>query len=462
MRVVIAGYGMAGARLAEEIRALDTEIEVTVVGAEVHPAYNRVLLSSVVAGNLPAKAVLLHDEQWAVRAGVDLRTGVSVTSIGDRIALSDGSTVDFDALVLATGSRPVLPPIPGLAGAEDVVAFRGLDDCERIMSAERVVVLGGGLLGLEAARGLAGRGVPVTVVHAAGHLMERQLDPAAGAVLAGALARHGIDFRIGRSAVRHVPGEGLLLDDGSSVPADLVVVSAGTKPETGLAEAIGITVAGGVVIDDRLRTSDSRVYAIGDCAAHPHAFPGLVRPAWEQAAVLAKLLTGVDPAARYRGTPTVTRLKARGIDLASLGEAQTEPGAPGAEVVRLEDPARGRYAKIVLREDVVTGAIVLGFPDAAAAITQLHDTGAPAPEDRIALLLGRAAPAGSAVSPAAAASAVVCQCNGVPRGRLVDAWKTGARTVEDFARATRASTGCGGCAADLLALTESLDNQAAH
>jgi assimilatory nitrate reductase electron transfer subunit len=298
MRVVIAGYGMAGARLAEEIRALDTEIAVTVVGAERHPAYNRVLLSSVVAGNLPIRSVLLHDEDWAGRDGVDLRTGVSATAIGDGLELSDGSTVDFDTLVLATGSSPVLPPVPGLAGAADVVAFRGLDDCERIMAAERVVVLGGGLLGLEAARGLAGRGVPVTVVHAAGHLMERQLDAAAGAALAGALGKHGIDFRIGRSAIQHRPGRGLVLDDGTLVPADLVVVSAGTRAETGLAEAAGITVAGGVVIDDSLRTSDPRVYAIGDCAAHPGTFPGLVRPAWEQAAVLAKLLTGADPSAR--------------------------------------------------------------------------------------------------------------------------------------------------------------------
>jgi assimilatory nitrate reductase electron transfer subunit len=456
MRVVIAGYGMAGARLAEEIRALDRSIAVTVVGAERHPAYNRVLLSSVVAGNMPVRSVLLHDEEWAARAEVDLRTGTSVTSIGEQLTLSDGSTVDFDALVLATGSSPVLPPVPGLAGADDVVAFRGLDDCERIMAAERVAVLGGGLLGLEAARGLTGRGVPVTVVHAAGHLMERQLDATAGATLAGALGKHGIDFRIGCSAIQHRQGMGLVLDDGTSVPADLVVVSAGTKAETGLAEAAGITVAGGIVIDDCLRTSDSRVYAIGDCAAHRGSFPGLVRPAWEQAAVLAKLLTGADPSARYRGTRSVTRLKAKGIDLASLGEAHTEPGAPGAEVIRLEDPSRDRYAKLVLRDDVVTGAIVLGFPDAAAAITQLHDTGAPAPADRIALLLGRAAP------PAGAAeSTVVCQCNGVPRGRLVDAWRTGARTVEDFANATRASTGCGGCAADLLALTELLDQESA-
>jgi assimilatory nitrate reductase electron transfer subunit len=454
-RVVIAGYGMAGARLADEIRALDTALEITIVGAERHPAYNRVLLSSVVAGNLPVSGVLLHDDRWADRNRIDLRTGVSVTSIDEWLTLSDESIVDFDLLVLATGSNPVLPPVPGLAGAGDVVAFRGLDDCARIVAAERVVVLGGGLLGLEAARGLAGRGVPVTVVHAAEYLMERQLDPGAGAALSGALAKRGIDFRIGRTAVRHLPGEGLLLDDGDLVPADLVVVAAGTRPETGLAEAAGITVAGGVVVDDCLRTSDPRVCAIGDCATHPGTAPGLVRPAWEQAEVLAKLITGADPAARYRGTKTVTRLKASGIDLASMGEAHTEAGASGAEVVRLDDPARDRYAKLVLRDDVVTGAIVLGFPDAAAAISQLHDSGATVPEDRISLLLGRAAkPIGPVVTD------VICECNSVPRSRLVQAWRSGARTAEDFTRMTRAGTGCGGCAADLLALAEALGDEA--
>ncbi len=463
-RVVVVGYGMAGSRLAEEVRRRDRageRVALTVVGAERHAAYNRVLLSAVVAGTMNGAAVRLHADDWAERHGVDLRLGVSATAV-DRaartVALSDGSTVDYDVLVLATGSRAWVPPTEGLRGedgalAADVVAFRDLDDCAAIVERARpgapVAVLGGGLLGLEAARGLVGRGSLVTVVHPAGHLMERQLDPAAGAVLARTLGALGIEFRLGRLAARHVPGDGLKLDDGTHVPADLVVLAAGVRADTALARSTGLAVEQGVVVDDALRTSDPRVHAIGDCAQHPGTVSGLVQPAWEQAGVLADLLTGVDPAARYRGTPVVTRLKARGVDLAALGEVHTELDCPDAEVLCLHDPVRGRYAKLVLREDRVTGAIVLGAPDAAATITQLYDAKSPAPTDRLALLLGRALPAAGAVAHSPAdlpATSVVCRCNTVTKGQLVTAWRAGAVQLPELAEATRATTGCGGCA----------------
>jgi len=461
-RIVIVGYGMAGSRLAEEIRRRDPHgerVTVTVVGEEPHPAYNRVLLSAVLGGALAPAAVLLHDTDWADRHHVDLRTGAAVAGVdraARRVTLTDGSTVDYDTLVLATGSRPWIPPTEGLR-AEDglapgVVAFRTLDDCARILAASRpgapVAVLGGGLLGLEAARGLADRGNLVTVVHPGGHLMERQLDPAAGRVLAATLATLGIEVRLGVLAARYVPGDGLKLADGTGVPADLVVVSAGVRAEAGLAAAAGLTVDGGVVVDDALRTSDPRVHAIGDCARHPGTVAGLVAPAWEQAAVLADLLTGADPAARYRGTPVVTRLKARDIDLAALGDVHATVDSADAEVLCLQDPARGRYAKLVIREDRVAGAILLGVPDAAAAITQLYDRGVPAPSDRLALLLGRALPDGStaAANPAdLPAAATICRCNTVSKRQLVTAWRGGARSAGELASATRATTGCGGC-----------------
>jgi assimilatory nitrate reductase electron transfer subunit len=373
------------------------------------------------------------------------------------VALDDGSTVDYDALVLATGSRPWLPPVEGLAledgtPAPGVVAFRTLDDCDRILGAAEVgapvAVLGGGLLGLEAARGLAGRGHLVTVVHPVGHLMERQLDPGAGHVLARALGELGIDFRLGTSAARYVPGDGLKLDDGSSVHADLVVVSAGVRAETALAKDAGLEVDRGVVVDDALRSSDGRIHAIGDCAQHPGTVSGLVEPAWQQASVLADLVTGADVSARYRGTNVVTKLKARGIELTALGEAQAEVGDSGAEVLCLNDPARGMYAKLVVREDRVAGAIVLGAPDAAASITQYYDRGVPVPTDRLAVLLGRALPFGAspASSPAdLPASAVVCRCNSVTKGRLVEAFRNGATDLTELASVTRATTGCGSC-----------------
>jgi assimilatory nitrate reductase electron transfer subunit len=469
MRIAIIGYGMAGARLADHLTGSGASI--TVIGAEPHSAYNRILLSNVVAGAMDTDAVLLHAPDWAADNGIDLRLGVAAAAIhpaDHRIALTDGSTVDYDALVLATGSTPWIPPTDGLltdgALAPGVVAFRDLDDCREIVDragrGTPVAVLGGGLLGLEAARGLAGRGCAVTVVHPVGHLMERQLDPAGGHVLARVLGPKGIEFRLGQLATKYLPDKGLQLDDGSLVAAELVVVSAGARPETTLAAAAGLAVDRGVVVDDSLRTSAADVYAIGDCARHPGTVGGLVQPAWEQAAVLARLLSGADPHARYRGTPAVTRLKTRDVDLASMGEVHVEPHTSDAEVVRLEDPSRGRYTKIVLRDDRVTGAIVLGAPDVAAAVTQLHDRGTPAPADRMALLLGRAMPAGDASNPAELpASTLICRCNTVDKGRLVGAWHAGARSFDSLVSTTMAGTGCGGCRDTVCALSRWLAEQ---
>lgn len=473
-RVVIVGYGMAGARLAEELRHRDPDggrVAVTVVGAERQHAYNRVLLSSVLAGSMTADQVLLHEPDWAARHAVDLRRGVRAVGLDRarrRIVLADGDAVDYDTAVLATGSRPWLPPVDGLATAPDgpadaagrsapggpapgVLLFRTLADCRRIVAAtprrQPVAVLGGGLLGLEAARGLAGRGNPVTVVHPVGHLMERQLDPPAGNVLARTLATLGVRFRLGVAATGYRPGAGLALSDGSFLPTDVVVVAAGTRAETALAADSGLAVDTGVLVDDLLRTADPRVCAIGDCAQHPGTVAGLVQSAWEQAAVLADRLTGAAPAARYLGTPVVTRLKAAGVDLAALGESHLGVDCADAEVLRVEDPRRGRYAKLVLRGDRVTGAIVLGVPDAAATITHLYQRGVPAPADRLALLLGRALPAAAAATNPARmpAPATVCRCNSVTKAHLVDAFLAGHRTVDQLATATRAGTGCGSC-----------------
>ncbi|MEU7475769.1 FAD-dependent oxidoreductase [Lentzea sp. NPDC042327] len=491
-RVVIVGYGMAGARLADELRRRDQDISITVIGAEPHAAYNRVLLSTVVAGTMIPSATRLHDESWAATHNIDLRLSHEVVSLdrvtrtvdvrctrgafvpsesteGPRVRVpldvtresrvplggtrGPRVTVAYDALVLATGSVPWVPPAEGLVEdgklADGVVAFRTLDDCARIEAKAQkgmpVAVLGGGLLGIEAARGLAGRGCLVTVVHPVGHLMERQLDPGAGSVLARTLGKLGIEFRLNALAAKYLPGDGLVLDDGTHVPAELVVVSAGVRAETGLAVRAGLDVDRGIVVDDALRTSDPRVHAIGDCAQHPGTVSGLVQPAWDQAAVLADRLTGANPAARYSGTSVVTRLKARDVDLAALGDVHTDVDCPDSEVLCFQEPSRGRYAKLVLRDDRVTGAIVLGAPDAAATITQLYDRGIPAPTDRLALLLGRALPAEAASPADLPSSAVICRCNTVSKGQIVSAWRAGAESLPQLAEATRATTGCGGC-----------------
>lgn len=450
---MVVGHGMVGARFAEEVRRRDPDgerVSLTVLGAEAHPAYNRVLLSTVLAGGLAAPMVALPAAD-----GVTLHTGVAATAL-DRAARvvhsADGAEHPYDELVLATGCRAWLPPVDGLVGpdgalAPGVSAFRDLDDCARILAVAapgaRIAVVGGGLLGVEAARGLAGRGVAVTLVHPCTHLMERQLDAGAGEVLAGALRELGVDVRCGVGAKAWAPETGLDCDDGSRIAADAVVVAAGVRAETGLAADAGLAVDRGILVDDRLATDDGRVHAVGDCAQHPHAAAGLVQSGWEQAAVLADLLTGADPAARYRGTRPVTRLKAAGIDLAAVGDV-----ADGDERLHVSDPRRGRYGVLSLRDDRVVGAIMLGLPDAAASVTGLYDSGAPAPQDRLALLLGRALPGEAAATGdpgGLPGTAVVCRCNTVTKDTLVTAWRDGAHDLEALSRRTRATTGCGSC-----------------
>jgi assimilatory nitrate reductase electron transfer subunit len=491
-RVVVAGYGMAGARFAAELRAREPDLTVTVFGAEPERAYNRILLSQVLAGKVGEPDVALVE---VAERGVDVHIGTEVVAVdraARRVTVRDRhglAQVGYDHLVLATGSRAVVPPLAGLTGPagpagvarpagvdgpagpaggdgaadrngppagaagarlpERVAVFRTLADCRRILAAARrargALVLGGGLLGLEAARGLAGRGIAVDVVHPVGHLMERQLDPGASAVLVDTLTRLGITTHLesAATAVAADPaGVRLTLADGRELAADLLVVACGVRPETTLATAAGLAVRRGIVVDDRLRTSDPAISAIGDCAEHGETVSGLVAPAWEQARVLADVLAG-DPAARYRPLPTVTRLKADGIDLAAMGSLDA-----GTEQLTFADPVRGTYARLSIEADRLAGAVLLGDNPAVGAVIQLFDRGAPVPADRRSLLLGRAtgAPVAATGSPALIPdAATICQCNTVRKGDLVACWRAGADTVEAMAAATRATTGCGSC-----------------
>jgi assimilatory nitrate reductase electron transfer subunit len=471
-RIVVIGNGMAGARLVERVRDIDPcgdRVALTVVGAEAHPAYNRVLLSKVLAGAMDVNSLWLQEPGWANEHRVTLRLGCAATRI-DRwnrlVVTEDGSEIEYDELVLATGAVPWLPPIDGLMEADGrrapgVRTLRGLDECEDLLASvgtgAPVVVLGGGLLGLEAARGLAGRGHPVTVVHPVAHVMERQLDSGAGAVLRESLRDKGIEFRLSTSAAGYIPGDGIKLEDGFVVPADVVVVCTGVRPDTALADAAGLAVDGGVVVDDSLRSSDPRIRAIGDCATYPGTVGGLVDPAWDQAEVLANLLTGNDISSRYRGSTVVTRLKADGIDLCSVGDPLEDDGA---EMLRVEDGTRGRYAKLVVRQGKVAGAIVIGLPDAAAEITQLFDRGLEVPQDRMSLLLGRAVGAAAPTGPAELAEdALVCRCNSVSKGDLVRSWQAGASSSAELSDRTRAATGCGGCRGKLEQIAEWLERE---
>jgi assimilatory nitrate reductase electron transfer subunit len=476
MRIVVVGNGMAGARLVSELRGRAPDSDVCVLGAEPHPAYNRILLSNLVAGKVAEPEVHLTE---SAGRGVRLRLGVGAAGIDlarHEVTTTEGDIEPYDRLVLATGSVPALPPIKGLTLddgtlSERVAAFRTLDDCRRILAlagkAASALVLGGGLLGLEAARGLATRGLAVTVLHMAGHLMERQLDPAAGALLTTTLGRLGVQVVVDAAtvAVRSVPGRPneasvdagsveagveaggveAVLADGRRLAADLLVVACGVRPCTSLAEQAGIGVDRGILVDDRMRTTDRDVFAIGDCAQHANVLSGLVAPAWEQARVAADVLTGTRPLARYVPRAPVTRLKAAGIDLAAMGSICETDG----DAVTFADPVRGTYAKLVIRDDRLAGAIMLGDNPTVGAVIQLFDRGGRLPADPRALLLGRAvgtlerAPETSpALIPDAA---VICQCNTVSKRDIVRCWQAGARSTSDIVATTRAGTGCGTC-----------------
>jgi assimilatory nitrate reductase electron transfer subunit len=354
LRAVVVGLGMAGGRLVDELlaRAQDGRaarpVAVTVVGAEPYGPYNRVLLSDVVAGRADVAALALSDPAALADQGVDVRIGQHATGIelptdpaaAGTLVTSAGDRLPFDRLVLATGSAPVVPALDGLAAEHPpagVHVLRTVDDAREIVAAaanaRTAVVLGGGLLGLEAAPGLARRGLAVTVLHIAGHLLEGRLDATAGAVLDRALRRLGVPTRTRVAAagvetrtwpdgVRRLTG--VRLADGEVVAADVLVLACGVRPRTALAAGAGVAGRRGVVVDDRLTTSDLRLLAIGDCAEHAGQVPGLVEPAWEQAAVVADLLTGADPRARYPGHRPSVRLKAADIEVAAVESTATE------------------------------------------------------------------------------------------------------------------------------------------
>lgn len=440
-RVVVVGAGMAATRLAEGLAGTH---DVTLLGDEQHPPYNRILLSAVLEGTHDPAAIAM-----AVPDGVDLRLGARVVEIHraeGEVELADCSRVAYDRLVLATGSIPTLPPIRGLVRVDGrldsrVHAFRSLDDCRRLdgalhgsrqaRPAERAVVVGGGLLGLQVARALGVRGLDVEVVEGGDHLLRSQVDAKAGAILARDLARLGTRVYTGARAVR-LTGEGLVLDNGYTLESDLVVLTAGGRPSTALARRAGLDVRRGVVVDDRLRTSDERIHAIGDCAQHGLQVTGFVPPAWEQAGLLVRHLRGEEVV--YAGSRNVARLRATGLDVAVLGDAERAEG----QVVEVSNPVTGTHRRLVVREGVIVAATLVGDLSRIGLITQHYDRGTVlGPSEPGDLLMGER-PAGPVVLPD---DAEVCACAGVNAGAI-----RACSSLEDARAATRATTGCGGCA----------------
>ncbi|MGY1743831.1 MULTISPECIES: nitrite reductase large subunit NirB [unclassified Blastococcus] len=463
-RLVVVGNGMAGARLVEEVleRGGGEQFRITVFGDEPHGNYNRIMLSPVLAGESSEDEIVLNSHDWYADNGVELRAGVRVQRADTAAKVvygSDGSVTPYDHLVLATGSYSWIPPMDGVRTADGellpgVYGFRTIDETRAMLEAtgrcRRAVVLGGGLLGLEAARALQGHGLQVELVHAMPWLMNAQLDAEAGAILKRSVESLGITVHLDVLATE-VLGEdsvtGVVLKDGRRIDCDLLVVAAGVRPHTDVAVRSGLEVERAVVVDDQLRTDDPDVYAIGECAQHRGSVYGLVAPAWEHAKVLADVLTGSDPAAEYTGSRTATKLKVAGVDVATMGV--NTPERDDDEFLVISEPKRGVHLSVVIRDDRLVGATLLGDTRKVAFLTQAFDRGSPLPEERIRLLVDLSDGSGSVHGEAAVAEmpadSQVCNCNGVTKGAICGAVADGCGSVGAVMDRTRAGKGCGSC-----------------
>jgi nitrite reductase (NADH) large subunit len=393
--LVIIGNGMAATRLVEELaRQALGRYAIAVIGDEPRLAYNRVLLSSVLAQEVSRAEVELRSADWWRRRGVTLLYGHRAVGIDPdirRVKLANGATLPFTRLVLATGSRAIRLNLPGM-DLPGVMTFRDLGDVSGIENAavpgSKAVVVGGGLLGLEAAYGLAKAGVSVSVVHLMDRLMERQLDPRAAAMLRQAVEARGIAVHLNAETARiagNSRAEGIVLCDGRILPADMVVVAVGISPNAGLAQAAGLDVDRGIIVDDTMQTSRPGIYAIGECAEHRGLCYGLVEPAYEQAKVLAAHLAGGE--ARYGGSVLATNLKVSGVNVFSAGDFL---GAPGTEQVVLSDPGIGVYKKLVIANGRLVGAVLFGDTIDGTWYLDLIRCGAPIEPIRDDLVFGRA------------------------------------------------------------------------
>jgi nitrite reductase (NADH) large subunit len=460
-RLVVVGNGMAGARTVEEILARGgaQQFDITMFGAEPYGNYNRILLSNVLSGVEDESGIFLNDLDWYRDNGITLHTGTTVTRI-DRYArlvyAEDDTATPYDVLVLATGSRAFVPPIPGIHRAgrgyhQGVFAFRTIDDTRAMVryarEHERAVVIGGGLLGLEAARGLQNHLSHVTLVHAASHLMNAQLDAAAGGILLRSVRALGIEVVLGAHTTEILGKNavtGVKLKDGRSIDCDVVVVAAGIRANTDLAETSGLVVERGIVVDDGMRALDEPdIYAVGECVQHRGETYGLVAPLWEQARVLADRVTGANPRAEYHGSRLATKLKVAGVDVAAMGLKEAE--RDDDETVVFAEPRKGVYKSIVIRDDRLVGATLVGDVRKVAFLTQAFDRGLPLPAERVELLFDLSGPPAEVSAAELADDSQVCNCNGVTKRALVDAVAGGVRTVSGVMEGTRAGKGCGSC-----------------
>jgi nitrite reductase (NADH) large subunit len=458
-RLAIIGNGMAAGRLLDELvrRNAGRQYEVAVFGEETHGCYNRILLGRVLAGGAPDE-IMLKPRAWYADRGVTFHAGRMVARLDGparKLFTDDGQEFGYDVAVFATGSAPFIPPLDGLKTADGkpkdgAFLFRTVDDCQKMRAyarpASSAVVLGGGLLGLEAAKALSDLGLHVTVVHLTDWLMNVQVDRPGGEFVRRGVEKLGIFVRTGVAAtgvVGESKVEGVVLKTGEVLPADILVIAAGIVPRTDAAKASNVPVKRGIVVNDLLATAVPGVFAVGECAEHAGKVYGIVPPIWEQCEVLADLLTGANPTARYRGSKLYTRLKVAGVEVASMG--LVEPQHDTDEVLQIIEDRRGIYRKLIVRDGRLVGATLIGDGESAPALARWFDRGDSLPPNRLDVLCS------GDVSPAAA-DPEICNCHHVCESTLLGAIRDGCVTLPQLSAATRAGTGCGSCRGQLASL----------
>ncbi len=456
-KLVVIGNGMAPGRVLERLfeQAPDA-YELTIFNAEPRVNYDRIMLSPVLSGEKSFDEIVIHGDGWYIEHGVTLYKGTTITAIdpiAQTVTSARGLTVPYDKLLIATGSMPIIIPVPGhqLAG---VLSYRDLDDVRAMMLAAqaggRAVVIGGGLLGLEAAAGLREQGMDVTVLHLMPTLMERQLDPTAGHLLKNAVEARGIEV-LTEASTKAILGEkkveAVLLEDGTRLPADLVVMAVGIRPNAGWAKEAGLEIGRGIVIDVGLQTSDPNVFSVGECAEFDGQTFGLVAPLYQMASVLAARLAG-DATAEFQPSATATKLKVTGIELFSAGDFADS--ADREEIV-LRDAGRGIYKRLVLQDDKVIGIVMYGDTSDGAWFFDLLKNATDISEFRETLIFGPAFAGGAPMDPTAAVAALpdeaeICGCNGICKGRITGAIsELGLTSLDDVRAHTKASASCGTC-----------------
>ncbi len=451
-RLVVVGNGMAGVGCVEQILKHAAKFEITIFGEETHVNYNRILLSSVLAGEKAADDIVLNSLEWYRQNDIQLRLGVRVSGIdvnAKTVTGDDGSVTSFDKLLLATGSNPLIPPMEGVK-KEGVYVFRNLDDTrallDRATKGVKAVVIGGGLLGLEAARGLQVQGCEVTVVHLMDTLMERQVDFAGGGYLKTKMECLGVKVLLERNTAAILGNEkveGVAFKDGSSIGAEMVVIAAGIRPNADLARKAGLQVNRAVVVNDFMETSHPDVFAVGECVEHKGICYGLVAPLLEQGKVLAATITG-NKGPRYEGSVSAAKLKIMGVDVFSAGDFSEK--APGTDVVRYEDAALGVYKKLTLRDGKLAGAILVGDTSDSHRYMDWLRTQTDLTAQRRQLLFPTPTEDAGLDVAEMPDNKVVCGCMGVTKGTLIEAIRQkGVNTLAQLKECTRASTGCGSC-----------------